>query len=183
MEHTDLIKETLITESQIAERVKELGAQITERYKNCGNRPIVIGILKGAWIYLADLMRQVDVDVDIDFMSVSSYGGGTTTSGSITIVKDLSVSVEGRDVLIVEDIVDSGVTLSRLKTLLLGERGAKSVVISTLLSKPSRRQVHVDVEYVGFEIPDAFVVGYGLDFDEKFRTLRDVCVLKEEAYK
>ena len=157
-----------------------MGKQITADYK--GTRPIVIGILKGAWIYLADLLREVDLDVDVDFMSVSSYGSGTSTSGTITIVKDLSVDVTGRDVLIVEDIVDSGLTLARLKDL-MRDRNAKSVEISTLLSKPSRRKVEVDVKYIGFEIPDEFVIGYGLDFDEKYRTLRDICVLAEEAYK
>ena len=157
-----------------------MGKQITADYK--GTRPIVSGILKGAWIYLADLLREVDLDGDVDFMSVSSYGSGTSTSGTITIVKDLSVDVTGRDVLIVEDIVDSGLTLARLKDL-MRDRNAKSVEISTLLSKPSRRKVEVDVKYIGFEIPDEFVIGYGLDFDEKYRTLRDICVLAEEAYK
>ncbi len=180
MEHTNLIKATLVSEQQIKERIAELGKQITADYK--GTRPIVIGILKGAWIYLADLLREVDLDVDVDFMSVSSYGSGTSTSGTITIVKDLSVDVTGRDVLIVEDIVDSGLTLARLKDL-MRDRNAKSVEISTLLSKPSRRKVEVDVKYIGFEIPDEFVIGYGLDFDEKYRTLRDICVLAEEAYK
>ncbi len=179
MEHTSLIKEVLITEKEIADRIKQLGEEITRDYK--GKRPLVIGVLKGAWVYLADLLREVDLDVEVEFMSVSSYGGGTTTSGSITIVKDLSVSVQGRDVIIVEDIVDSGITLSRLKELLLG-REAATVEISTLLSKPSRRLVDVDVKYIGFEIPDKFVIGYGLDYDESYRTLRDVCVLKEEAY-
>ncbi len=180
MEHTNLIKTTLVSEQEIRQRVAQLGKQITADYK--GKRPIVIGILKGAWVYLADLLREVDVDVEVDFMSVSSYGSGTSTSGTITIVKDLTVDVTGRDVLIVEDIVDSGLTLARLKTL-LKERNAKSVEITTLLSKPSRRRVEVDVKYIGFEIPDEFVVGYGLDFDEKYRTLRDICVLAEEAYK
>ena len=180
MEHTNLIKATLVSEQQIKERIAELGKQITADYK--GTRPIVIGVLKGAWIYLADLLREVDLDVDVDFMSVSSYGSGTSTSGTITIVKDLSVDVTGRDVLIVEDIVDSGLTLARLKHL-MRDRNAKSVEISTLLSKPSRRKVEVDVKYIGFEIPDEFVIGYGLDFDEKYRTLRDICVLAEEAYK
>ena len=180
MEHTNLIKATLVSEQQIKQRIAELGKQITADYK--GTRPIVIGILKGAWIYLADLLREVDIDVDVDFMSVSSYGSGTSTSGTITIVKDLSVDVTGRDVLIVEDIVDSGLTLARLKDL-MRDRNAKSVEISTLLSKPSRRKVEVDVKYIGFEIPDEFVIGYGLDFDEKYRTLRDICVLAEEAYK
>ena len=179
MEHTSEIKKTLFTKEEIATRVAELGAQITADYK--GTKPVVIGVLKGAWIFLADLLREVDLGVCLDFMSVSSYGSSTTTSGSLTIVKDLSIDVTGKDVIIVEDIVDTGTTLSRLKELLLA-RNAKSVAIATLLNKPSRRKIDIDVEYCGFEIPDEFVVGYGLDFDEKYRTLKDVCVLKEEAY-
>lgn len=180
MEHTSEIKKTLFTKEEIATRVAELGAQITADYKG-KSKPVVIGVLKGAWIFLADLLREVDLGVCLDFMSVSSYGSSTTTSGSLTIVKDLSIDVTGKDVIIVEDIVDTGTTLSRLKELLLA-RNAKSVAIATLLNKPSRRKVDIDVEYCGFEIPDEFVVGYGLDFDEKYRTLKDVCVLKEEAY-
>ncbi|MBR2974314.1 MAG: hypoxanthine phosphoribosyltransferase [Clostridia bacterium] len=179
MQHTNDIKKTLFTQQQIAARIEEMGAEITKDY--AGKRPIVIGVLKGAWIFLADLLREVDVDVDVDFMSVSSYGSGTTTSGSLTIVKDLTVDVSGRDVIIVEDIVDTGTTLARLKEMLLA-RNANSVAIATLLNKPSRRKVEVAVNYFGFEIPDEFVVGFGLDFDEKYRTLKDVCVLKEEAY-
>ena len=167
------------TKEQIAERVAELGAQITADYK--GTKPVVIGVLKGAWIFLADLLREVDLGVYLDFMSVSSYGSSTTTSGSLTIVKDLTVDVTGKDVIIVEDIIDTGTTLSRLKELLLA-RNAKSVKIATLLNKPSRRKVKLDADYCGFDIPDEFVVGYGLDFDEKYRTLKDICVLKEEAY-
>ena len=179
MQHTNDIKKTLFTQQQIAARIEEMGAEITKDY--AGKRPIVIGVLKGAWIFLADLLREVDVDVDVDFMSVSSYGSGTTTSGSLTIVKDRTVDVSGRDVIIVEDIVDTGTTLARLKEMLLA-RNANSVAIATLLNKPSRRKVEVAVNYFGFEIPDEFVVGFGLDFDEKYRTLKDVCVLKEEAY-
>ncbi len=180
MQHDDMIQEVLVSEEQISARIKELGKQITQDYK--GKDLLVIGVLKGAWVYLADLMREVDVNVQVDFMTVSSYGTGTTTSGSITILKDLTVDCAGRDILIVEDIVDSGITLSRLKEVLQA-RNAKSVEVSTLLSKPSRRQVEVDVKYIGFEIPDKFVIGYGLDFVDRYRTLRDVCVLKPEAYK
>lgn len=180
MQHDDMILEVLVTEAQIKERIKQVAAQITKDYENSQNL-LVIGILKGAWVYLADLLREVDLNVEVDFMTVSSYGGGTTTSGSITIVKDLTVDCTDRDVLIVEDIVDSGITLSRLKEVLLA-RHAKSVEITTLLSKPARRRIDVDVKYIGFEIPDKFVIGYGLDFDEKYRTLKDVCVLKPEAY-
>ncbi len=181
MQHDDMILEVLATEEQIKERIKEVAAQITKDYKDSENL-LVIGILKGAWTYMADILREVDVNVEIDFMTVSSYCGGTTTSGSITIVKDLTVDCTDRDILIVEDIVDTGITLSRLKEVLLA-RNAKSVEITTLLSKPARRIVDVGVKYIGFEIPDKFVIGYGLDFDEKYRTLKDVCVLKPEAYK
>ena len=179
MEHNEMVKETLITEQQIAERVAEVGKQITADYK--GKDLLVIGVLKGAWVYLADLLRNVDLNAEVDFMSVSSYGSGTVSSGSLTIVKDLSVDCKGRNVLIVEDIVDTGITLSRIQAMLKA-RGAASVEISTLLSKPARRKIEVDVKYICFEIPDKFVIGYGLDFDERYRGLRDVCVLDEKAY-
>ncbi len=180
MKHTNDIKKVLITEQQIQHRIAELGATISQDYE--GKFPLVIGVLKGAWIFLADLVRAVDTDVEIEFMSVSSYQGGTQSSGSITLVKDLQVSVEGRDVIVVEDIVDTGLTLSHLRDLLIS-RNAKSVEIASLLSKPSRRKVEVPVKYIGFEVPDEFVIGYGLDFAERFRGLRDIAVLKEEAYQ
>ena len=174
-----MIKEVLFDKQQIADRVAAVGRQISKDY--AGQDLLVIGVLKGAWVYLADLVRNIDNNVEVDFMSVSSYNGGTVSSGSLTVVKDLSVDCKGRHVLIVEDIVDTGITLSRLKDMLLS-RGAASVEISTLLSKPARRKIDVDVKYIGFEIPDKFVVGYGLDFDERYRGLDDVCVLDEKAY-
>ena len=174
-----MIKEVLFDKQQIADRVTAVGRQISKDY--AGKDLLVIGVLKGAWVYLADLVRNIDNNVEVDFMSVSSYNGGTVSSGSLTVVKDLSVDCKGRHVLIVEDIVDTGITLSRLKDMLLS-RGAASVEISTLLSKPARRKIDVDVKYIGFEIPDKFVVGYGLDFDERYRGLDDVCVLDEKAY-
>lgn len=174
-----MIKEVLFDKQQIADRVAAVGRQISKNY--AGKDLLVIGVLKGAWVYLADLVRNIDNNVEVDFMSVSSYNGGTVSSGSLTVVKDLSVDCKGRHVLIVEDIVDTGITLSRLKDMLLS-RGAASVEISTLLSKPARRKIDVDVKYIGFEIPDKFVVGYGLDFDERYRGLDDVCVLDEKAY-
>ncbi len=180
MKHTNDIKKVLISEQEIQARVAELGSIISRDYE--GKFPLVIGVLKGAWIFLADLVRSIDLDTEIEFMSVSSYQGGTQTTGSITLVKDLQVSVEGRDVIIVEDIVDTGLTLSHLRDLLVS-RNANSVQIATLLSKPSRRKVDVPVKYVGFEVPDEFVIGYGLDFAERFRGLRDIAVLKEEAYQ
>ncbi len=180
MKHTNDIKKVLINQQQIKERIVSLGAEISHDYE--GKFPLVIGVLKGAWIFLADLIRDIDIDTEIEFMSVSSYQGGTQTSGSITLVKDLQVSVEDRDVIIVEDIVDTGLTLSHLRELLIS-RKAKSVEIATLLSKPARRKVEVPVKYIGFEVPDEFVIGYGLDFDERYRGLFDICVLKEEAYQ
>lgn len=180
MKNTNDIKKILISEQEIKSRIAELGATITKDYE--GKFPLVIGVLKGAWIFLADLVRDIDIDTEIEFMSVSSYQGGTQTSGSITLVKDLQVSVEGRDVIIVEDIVDTGLTLSHLRDLLVS-RNANSVEIATLLSKPSRRKVNVPVKYIGFEVPDEFVIGYGLDFAERFRGLREIGVLKEEAYQ
>lgn len=179
MLHDEMIKEVLFTEQQIAARVAEVGAEISRDYK--GKDLLVIGVLKGAWVYLADLMRHIDNNAQVDFMSVSSYNGGTVSSGSLTVVKDLSVDCKGRHILIVEDIVDTGITLSRLKDMLLS-RGAASVEITTLLSKPARRKIDVDVKYIGFEIPDKFVIGYGLDFDERYRGLPDVCVLDEKVY-
>lgn len=177
MEFNNQMAKILISQQQIAERTKVLAKQITADY--VGKRPLVVGILKGGWIFLADLAREIDMDVDIDFMAVASYGGGTTTSGEIVIKKDLTMDCKDRDVLIVEDIVDSGITLSNLKAVLLS-RKAKSVTICTLLSKPSRRRVNVDVKYIGFEIPDEFVVGCGMDYDEKFRTLKDICIMKNQ---
>lgn len=180
MQHDHIVKEVLITKEQIAERIVEVAKQISKDYE--GKKPLVIGILKGAWIYLADLVRAMDVNVQVDFMSVSSYGNGTVSSGSLTVVKDLSVDCSGRDVLVVEDIVDTGITLSRVKEMLLA-RGAKTVEISTLLSKPARRKIDVDVKYPCFEIPDKFVFGYGLDFEEYYRGMEDVCVVDESAYQ
>ena len=169
----------LIPQEELETRIREMAAQISKDYE--GKKLHLVCILRGSIFFTCELAKYITVPVTIDFMSVSSYGSGTTTSGSLTIVKDLTVDVSGRDVIIVEDIVDTGTTLARLKEMLLA-RNANSVAIATLLNKPSRRKVEVEVNYFGFEIPDEFVVGFGLDFDEKYRTLKDVCVLKEEAY-
>jgi hypoxanthine phosphoribosyltransferase len=166
----------LLTEAQIQARIKELGAQIDADYPT-GDLHLVC-ILKGAYVFLADLARAIHRDAVIEFMGISSYGKGKTTSGEVKVTKDLDHSVEGANILIVEDIVDSGVTLTYL-TQLLRQRRPKSVRIVALLDKPERRLRPVEVAYVGFHIPDEFVVGYGLDFDEKYRNLRDVCVLEE----
>jgi hypoxanthine phosphoribosyltransferase len=166
---------TLISEQQIQARIAEIGAQIDLDYPD--GTLYLICILKGACIFLSDLARAVKRDTFIDFMGISSYGRGKTSSGEVKITKDLDISIEGADVLIVEDIIDSGVTLSYL-TALLKTRKPQSVRVATLLDKPERRIRHVDVAYVGFQIPDEFVVGYGLDYAEKYRNLREVCILE-----
>lgn len=179
MHTSDKTERVLIERDRIKARIAEMGKEISKDFAQ--RRPLVVGILKGAWIFMADLLRETEIDVDVDFMSVSSYGGGTRSTGYVKLLKDLTCDCKGRDVLIVEDIIDSGVTLSKIREMLLS-REAASVTIATLLSKPSRRKVDVDVKYVGFEIPDEFVVGYGMDYGEGLRTLADVCVLKREIY-
>ena len=170
----------LLSEAQIQARIKELGAQIDADYPE-GNLHLVC-ILKGACFFLSDLARAIKRDAFIEFMGISSYGRGKTTSGEVKVTKDLDNTVEGANVLIVEDIVDSGVTLSYL-THLLQQRRPNSVRIAALLDKPERRLRPVEVKYVGFRIPDEFVVGYGLDYAERYRNLRDVCVLEEDVPK
>lgn len=166
-----------ITEEELRTRTKELAAQISEDYK--GKEVLMVSILKGAVVFLTDLMRAVsdDVSVSIDFMVVSSYGAGTESSGKVKIVKDLSVDIAGKDVLIVEDILDSGNTLSKL-TKILADRGANSLKIVSLFDKPSRHVAQVPLDYTGFVIPDEFIVGYGLDFDEKYRNLPYVGIVE-----
>ena len=164
----------LLSEDQIQARILEMGAQIDADYPD--GTLFLICILKGACYFLADLSRAIERDTFIDFMGISSYGRGQTSSGEVKVTKDLDISLEGADVLIVEDIIDSGVTLNYL-TGLLKQRKPKTVRIATLLDKPERRVRPVDVAYVGFSIPDEFVVGYGLDFAEKYRNLRDIYVL------
>ncbi len=176
----NFVKEVLVSEEAIAGRVKELGEAITKDYEN--KDLVVIGILKGAVLFMADLVKNIKLPITIDFMAVSSYGKSTISTGEVRIVKDLDFSVEGKDVLIVEDIIDTGLTLNYL-TEILKKRGASSVKICTLLDKPERRSVEVDVDYKGFEIPDEFVVGYGLDYAEHYRNLPYVGALKEEVYR
>jgi hypoxanthine phosphoribosyltransferase len=165
---------TLLPEEKIQARILELGAQITRDYPD--GTLYLVCILKGACFFLADLARAIQRDAFIDFMGISSYGKEKTTSGQVRVTKDLDIAVEGADLLIVEDIIDSGVTLNYL-TQLLQQRHPRSVRIVTLLDKPERRLRPVDVAYVGFAIPDEFVVGYGLDYAEKYRNLRDICIL------
>jgi hypoxanthine phosphoribosyltransferase len=173
------IKQVLVSEEEIAKKVKELGAQISEDYKD--KNLLLVSVLKGAVVFMADLMREITIPCNIDFMSTSSYGGGTKTSGVIKIEKDLSIDIKGYDLLIVEDILDSGRTLSHLIKL-LKLRNPKSIEICTLFDKPSRREVDIKAKYTGIEVPDEFIVGYGLDFAEKYRNLPFVGVLKPEIY-
>lgn len=173
------LESILYTKEELAEAVKKLGQRITQDYQ--GKKPVLVCILKGASVFFVDLIREIDLPLEIDFMVVSSYGASTKSSGEVKLVKDLDRSINGRDVIVVEDIVDSGMTLSFLKRTLLG-RGAESLRIATLLDKPARRRVELTVDYSCFEIPDAFVVGYGLDYDEVYRNLPDIGVLSPRIY-
>ena len=170
----------LYTKEQIAEGVKALGKKITADYE--GKDLVMVCILKGATPFFADLIREISLPLSIDFMVVSSYGASTKSSGEVRMIKDLDRSINGKDVLIVEDIVDTGMTLSYLKRALSG-RGVNSIKIASLLDKPSRRKVKLDVDYYCFQIPDAFVVGYGLDYDEMYRNLPDVGILSPKIYE
>jgi hypoxanthine phosphoribosyltransferase len=166
----------LLSSQQIQQRICEIGTEISRDYSS-GTLHLVC-ILKGACFFLTDLARAIKRDVIIDFMGISTYGRGKTSSGEVKVTKDLDASLEGRDVLIIEDIVDSGITLNYLIHV-LEQRRPRSLRIAALLDKPERRQRAVEVSYVGFRIPDEFVVGYGLDFDERYRNLKDICVLSE----
>ncbi|UOE94207.1 hypoxanthine phosphoribosyltransferase [Alkalihalobacillus sp. LMS39] len=173
------IQEVLISEEEIQIKVQELGKQLTEEYRD--KNPLVIGVLKGAMLFMADLTKRIDTYIEMDFMDVSSYGSGVVSTGEVKIIKDLDTSVEGRDVLIVEDIIDSGLTLSYLVKL-FHYRKAKSVKVVTLLDKPEGRKVDLTPDLAGFIVPDAFVVGYGLDYAERYRNLPYIGVLKPEIY-
>ena len=172
------IERVLISEEEIEAEVARVGRQITEDFRD--KNPIFVGVLKGCFIFMADLMRHVDVKCTMDFMAVSSYSG-TSSTGAVKINKDLGQDIEGRHVIIVEDILDSGVTLSYLKHYLLGRKPA-SITIATLLDKPARRKSDIVADYSCFEVPDAFVVGYGLDYNEHYRNLPYIGVLKPEVY-
>ncbi|MET3291329.1 hypoxanthine phosphoribosyltransferase [Brevibacillus fluminis] len=173
------IEKIMISEEQIAVKVKELGGILAEEYRD--KNPLLICVLKGAIIFMADLIRQMDIRCEMDFMAVSSYGSGTESSGMVRILKDLDTSVQDRHVIVVEDIMDSGLTLSRLVEL-LRHREAASVKVVTLLNKPDRRKVEITPDYSGYDIPDEFVVGYGLDYAENYRNLPYIGVLKPEVY-
>jgi hypoxanthine phosphoribosyltransferase len=177
---TSDLTEVLLTEQQIKDRIAELSRLIEADYAD--KRPLLVGVLKGAVMVMADLARELKIHIDMDWMAVSSYGAGTKSSGVVRILKDLDSDLTGRDVLIVEDIIDSGLTLSWLRAN-LESRGTASVEICALLRKPDAAKVDVDVRYVGFEIPNAFVVGYGLDYAESYRNLKAVAVLAPHVYE
>jgi len=167
MKHT---VEVMIPEAEIKARIAELGRQINERYKDSGSDMVLVGLLRGSFMFMADLCREVHVSHEVDFMTASSYGSGMSTTRDVKILKDLDEDIRGKDVLIVEDIIDSGNTLSKVREL-LSLREPKSLAICTLLDKPSRREVNVPVEFIGFSIPDEFVVGYGIDYAQRYRHL------------
>ena len=177
--HND-IEKVLISEEEIQNKIKELGAMLTEEYKD--KNPLVVGVLKGAMPFMNDLIKRVDSYSEMDFMDVSSYGNSMVSSGEVKIIKDLNTSVEGRDLLIIEDIIDSGLTLSYLVDL-FKYRKAKSIKLVTLLDKPSGRKADIHADYACFNVPDEFVVGYGLDYLEKYRNIPYIGVLKREVYE
>ena len=174
------IQKILLSEEQLKARVKEMGAEITRDYQ--GKTPFFLGVLKGCYIFMADLLRHVELDCTMDFMAVSSYGNKSVTTGAVQIKKDLSADIEGKDVILVEDILDSGLTLNYLRQY-LGVRKPASISIVTLLDKPARRKAPITADYFGFEVPDAFVVGYGLDYAEKYRNLPYIGILKPCVYE
>ncbi|HBS92259.1 MAG TPA: hypoxanthine phosphoribosyltransferase [Erysipelotrichaceae bacterium] len=178
--HKD-VKKILVSEEAIVAKCKELGAQITEDYKNRNELPLLVAVLKGSIPFLAELVKHIELDIEFDFMDVSSYEG-TESIGDVRIIKDLDRSIKGISILLVEDIVDTGRTIKEVTRLLLN-KGASEVKIVSLLDKPSRRVIEIEADYVGFEIPNEFVIGFGLDFDEKYRNLPYVGVLKDEFYQ
>jgi len=176
--HED-VEEILLTGDEIAARVADLGAQLAADY--AGRTPVLVSVLKGSIVFLADLIRAMDVPLNVDLMEVSSYGSATESSGQVRILKDLSSSIEGRDVVVVEDIIDTGLTLNYLLRY-LAERHPASVRVCCLLDKPARRLAEIEIDYRGFTIPDRFVIGYGLDYDERYRNLPYVGVLRASIY-
>ncbi|MBU3093679.1 hypoxanthine phosphoribosyltransferase [Clostridium sp. CM028] len=174
------IKEVVYSEDQLRDKIRQMGARISKDY--LGKELILIGILKGSVIFMSDLVKQITIPCKMDFMAVTSYGNSTKTSGVVKILKDLDFEIEGKDVLIVEDIIDSGVTLKYLMKL-LSARKPNSLEIICLLNKPERRTANIDVKYLGYDVPDYFLVGFGLDYAEKYRNLPFIGILKEEIYK
>ena len=177
-EFSDPNLEPLLSAERIQERISALGADIARDY--AGRDPLLVGVLKGAFVFMSDLVRAIDLKVGVEFMAISSYGASTRSSGEVRIVKDLDVAIEGRDIIVVEDIIDTGLTLSYLMAN-LESRGANSVALAALLNKQERRLREVKIDYVGFDIPDAFVVGYGLDFAERYRNLPYIAVIKDPS--
>ena len=177
----DDVQEILYTEEQLKARIRELGAQITKDYADVKEPILLVSVLRGSYLFMADLSRAIDLPVEIDFMVVSSYGAGTQSSGQVEIKKDLSGSIENVHVIVVEDILDSGNTLSYLLKV-LSARHPASIRLVTLLDKPERRTVNISADYVGYQVPNAFLVGYGLDYAEKYRNLSYIGVLKPEVY-
>ena len=174
------VEQILFSEEDLRERVSQLAAEITRDYT--GKTPVIVGVLRGSFVFMADLVRQIPLPTQLEFMSVSSYGSGTTSSGRLNIRMDLETNIQDRDVLLVEDILDSGNTLTNLISQ-LQSRGPRSLKLCVLLDKPDRHVREVPVDYLGFSIPDAFVVGYGLDYDHKYRTLPYIGILKPEIYE
>ena len=174
------IERVLLSQEELQARVRALGEQISKDY--AGKEPLLISVLRGSYIFMADLTRAIDCMCRVDFMAVSSYGAGTSSSGQVNIVKDLSDSIEGKDIIVIEDILDSGNTLFYLMQILQARHPA-SIRLCTLLDKPSRRIKPIKADYAGFEVPDEFVVGYGLDYDEKYRNLPYIGVLKPQVYE
>ena len=175
----DMLK-TLYSKQDLEQTVARLGKEITEDYK--GKTPVMGAVLRGAFIFMADLVRAIEIPCTVDFMVVSSYGKGTVSSGSVKIIKDLDTNIEGKDVIIVEDILDSGITLSNLIRV-LNQRNPNSIKICTLFDKPARHKVDIQVDYNGLEVPDEFIVGYGLDYAEIYRNYPEIAVLKPEVYE
>ena len=176
----DDMEQVLLSQQQIREKVEEFGVQISQDY--AGKEPVLVSVLKGAFIFMADLCRAITIPCSMDFMAVSSYGAGTESSGRVRIIKDLDTIIQNKHVILVEDVLDSGITLHYLIQL-LRQRQPASLRLVTLLDKPARRRAQVDVDYCGFQVPDAFLVGYGLDYGEKYRNLPDVCILKRSMYQ
>lgn len=176
---TQDISQVLISEERLQEKVKELGAQISKDYE--GKKLLVLGVLKGSFVFMADLIRAITVPCQVEFMAVSSYHSGVKTSGVVKIIKDIDINPEDFNILVVEDILDSGLTLSYLRELLM-QRGASGLKIATLLDKPARRQADIKADYCGFEVPDEFLVGYGLDYAEQYRNLPYVGILDPSVY-
>ncbi len=173
------IERVLIPREQLTKRVAEIAAEISKDY--AGKNPLLVSVLKGSFIFMADLVRMLDIECGLDFMIVSSYQNSTQSSGEVRIIKDLDTNIEGRHVIVVEDILDSGMTLASLLEV-FETRDPASIAVCTLFDKPARHKVEIKVDYTGMEVPDEFIVGYGLDFAEKYRNIPDICVLKPEVY-